>query len=59
MQDLADWRLIHAWQWYTSASPGPTQLQESWEMSLEAWEEQEKEYVEHQLGLAHLAPLPL
>ena len=23
MQDLTDWLLIHAWQWYTSASAGP------------------------------------
>ena len=31
----------------------PTQLQESWEMSLEAWEEQERSMVSIQLGLAH------
>lgn len=31
----------------------PTQLQESWEMSLEAWEEQERNMLSIQLGLAH------
>lgn len=39
---MQDWRLIHAQCGILQLHLAPTQLQESWEMSLEAWEEQEE-----------------
>lgn len=58
MQDLADWRLIHAWQWYTSASPGPHPTARELGDEPGSLGGTRKEYAEHPTRLGtHLAPL--
>ena len=58
MQDLADWLLIHAWQWYASASPGPYPTARELGDEPGSLGGTRKEYAEHPTRLStHLAPL--